>query len=378
MSDKLASTLRDLLFEHLNEDELAALCGAVGLDYGQLSGEGKFGKTRELVRAATARDKLRLLAARTRDLRPEFTEALAAALPAPKAAEVAERPPAWAGLSVATLRRYLVPAVIALAILLCVGAALASGLFAPPGPRGGVPTLAAPAPGTGAATAVIPQVATNPGGVAVATLILPATPTRQSAIATVAPGPTAPSSAATPTRPSVPAATATISASVGTPAPAPTARVTPGAPITATPEAPIAPGSPDPARTVVELNTQLIEFYTGKLDGAALAQFWREGPRQSVLTFAESPLLKLLGLTPQARVDSLDVQMKYVKDPLVTQKGDNRAIVESREYWRYANTKTNRVLCETRNYVYRMAFENGRYVVDTFQGELVDTRCVDQ
>lgn len=366
MSDKLASTLRDLLFEHLNEDELAALCGAVGLDYAQLPGEGKFGKTRELVRAATARDKLRLLAARTRDLRPEFTEALAAAMPAPKAAGESERPPSRAGFSVATLRRYLVPAVIALAILLCVGAALASGLFAPPGPRGGVPTLAAPVSATGAPTAGPPQVATAQGGVAVATLIIvPVTPVRSTAVAGAPPSATAP----------IP--TATLPASVGTPAPAPTARVTPGTPITATPDAPILPGAPDPARTVVELNTQLIEFYTGKLDGAALSQFWREGPRQSVLTFAESPLLKLLGLTPQARVDSLDVQMKYVKDPLVTQKGDNRAIVESREYWRYANTKTNRVLCETRNYVYRMAFENGRYVVDTFQGELVDTRCVE-
>ena len=361
MSDQLASTLRDLLFEHLTEDELATLCGAVGLDYAQLPGEGKFGKTRELVRAATARDKLRLLAARTRDLRPEFTEALAAAMPAPEATPAASDARPFSGLTLASLRRYLVPALIALAILLCVGAALASGLFAPPGPRGGVPTLAAPASATGAPTTALPQVATAQGGVAVATLIVPATPTRQEAIATPPSG----------------AATAIVPASVGTPAPAPTNRVTPAVAVTSTPDTPIAPGSPDPARTVVELNTQLIEFYTGKLDGAALSQFWREGPRQSVLTFAESPLLKLLGLTAQARVDSLSVQMKYVKDPVVTQKGDNRAIVESREYWRYANTKTSRVLCETRNYVYRMAFENGRYVVDTFQGELIDTRCTE-
>jgi len=357
VSDQLASTLRDLLFEHLNEDELATLCGAVGLDYAQLPGEGKFGKTRELVRAATSRDKLRLLAARTRDLRPELTEILAAAMPAPPATDAAGGAQPLAGLSVATLRRYLVPAVIALAILLCVGAALASGLFAPPGPRGGVPTIVAPVSATGAPTAAVPPVATAQGAVPVATLIVPAAPTRQS--------------------PPAPAASATVPASVGTPVPAPTMMTTPGVVITETPDAPVAPGSPDPARTVVELNTQLIEFYTGRLDGAALTSFWREGPRQSVLTFAESPLLKLLGLTPQARVDSLDVQMKYVKDPLVTQKGDNRAIVESREYWRYANTKTSRVLCETRNYVYRMAFENGRYVVDTFQGELIDTRCAE-
>jgi len=373
VADQLASILRDLLFEHLSEEELATLCGAIGLDYAQLPGEGKFGKTRELVRAAHARDKLRLLAARTRDLRPEFTEALAAAMPAPAAGNAAAGPQPLAGRSSASLRRYLVPGVIALAILLCVGAALASGLFAPPGPRGGVPTLAPPAPGSVAPatpSAALPQVAPPPGGVAVATLIVvPATPVRPTAVATAPAGVPAPAATAP--------ATATVPASVGTPAPAPTTRVTPGLAVTSSPEAPIPPGSPDPARTVVELNTQLIEFYTGKLDGAALSQFWREGPRQSVLTFAESPLLKLLGLTPQARVDSLDVQMKYARDPVVTQKGDNRAIVESREYWRYANTKTNRVLCETRNYVYRMAFENGRYVVDTFQGELVDTRCAE-
>lgn len=361
MSDQLASTLRDLLFEHLKEDELATLCGAVGLDYAQLPGEGKFGKTRELVRAATARDKLRLLAARTRDLRPEFTEVLAAAMPAPQAAAADANSQPFGGFSLASLRRYLVPAVIALAILLCVGAALISGLFAPAGPRSGVPTVAAPVSATAGPTAAPAGVAPAQGPVAVATLIVPATPTRPAAIATAPAG----------------AQTATVPASVGTPMPAPTTGITPAAPITSTPEAPIAPGAPDPARTVVELNTQLIEFYTGKLDGTALSQFWRESPRQSVLTFAESPLLKLLGLTAQARVDSLSVQMKYVKDPAVTQKGDNRAIVESREYWRYANTKTNRVLCETRNYVYRMAFENGRYVVDTFQGELIDTRCAE-
>ena len=353
MSDQLASTLRDLLFEHYTDEELATLCGAVGLDYAQLPGEGKFGKTRELVQAARARDRLRLLAARARDLRPEFAERLAAAMPAAPPAGEAPPPGQTGPISVATLRRWILPAAIVLVILLCVWAALSSGLGSALAPRGGVPTVSAPsAPApAGGQTAPAPSAipaATAPGGVVVATLIAPATPVR-----------------------------------AGDATPAPTATKQPvivPAPVisgTATPDIPVAPGAPDPARTVRELNAQLIDFYTGKLDGAALSQFWREGPRQSVLTFAESPLLKLLGLTAQARVDSLSVQMKYIKDPAVTSKVDARAIVESREYWRYANTKTNRVLCETRNYVYRMALENGRYVVDTFQGELVDTRCAE-
>lgn len=372
MSDQLATTLRDALFERFSDEELGVLCAGLGLDFARLPGEGKFGKTRELVRAAQARDRLRLLAARARDLHPELTDILAVAVPAPNADPIApasdaaaKRPAETPGrlwpLAAGSARRLIVLIAIVALALLCLWVALSSGLGALLSGRGvevmPKPTVAqafgtaSPVPGSTATFPVVtlaPAVTARPG---VTALPAPAATLNPSAVPTAA-------LAATTARP---AATA-----------APGVTAVPGA--TAPPAT---PSGPDPARTVREMNAQLIDFYTARVDGAALSQFWREGPRQSVLTFAESPLLRLLGLTPQARADSLDVQMKYAREPALTQKTETGALVNAREYWRYANTKTGRVICETRDYTYRLAFENGRYVVDSFQGELIDSKCAD-
>lgn len=335
VADPLAGKLRDLLFESFTEDELAWLCGSIGEEYGQLAGEGKFGKTRELVRAAAARGQVRLLAARARDLKPELTDALVA---------VSTAAPSLAGSR--PLRLTSAAAFRALAIVAVTGLLGAWVLLS--GPLSPSP---APAP---SATGATPSPATRASDVPVVTLapilaspsVVPPTP---------APVETSPPAVVTVAAPSSPT-------------------------ITPTADPPPTPGAlagPDPARTVREMNAQLIDFYMARVDGAALEQFWREGPRKSVLDFADSPLLKLLDLTAQTRSNALNVRMQYAREPVALQTSASSAVVQAREYWRYANTTSGRVLCETRDYTYRLILEAGRYRVESFEGQLLDSRCAD-
>src|SRR5664279_5378030 len=71
MNEHDLSRLREVLLNEFNDDELAALCHDVGLNYEKLRGVGVFGKTREIISAAQARHATPLLLARVQELRPD-------------------------------------------------------------------------------------------------------------------------------------------------------------------------------------------------------------------------------------------------------------------------------------------------------------------
>jgi len=362
VADRLATSLRDALFENFNEEELTALAQATGLDYAQLPGEGAFGKTRELVRAAAARDRLRLLAACAREMKPQLAETLTAQ-PGEGAVSAAEgsvpeaAPVVRDGRQWRDLRSLLGVAALLFLAVLCVWLVASNALKLFAEARGGMPT---PLPAaTARVEAAIPPVAP------------PNAPTRTpSAGAAATPIPTS-------TRADLPVVTLAPPAGVASPTvPPPRATATAAPLITGTVVPTDAIGG-DPVQTVRDLNAQLIEFYVGRTDEAALARFWKAGPRQSVLDFAESPLLRLLGLTSATRATALSVTMRYVQAPTVSRRAADSAVVVSREYWRYANTRTGKAVCETRDYTYTLIVDQGRYVVESFDGALIDTKCVE-
>ena len=62
--------LRQRLTDHFSEDELRTLCFDMGLDYEDLTGEGKTGKARELVALVERQNNMARLIAQCRLLRP--------------------------------------------------------------------------------------------------------------------------------------------------------------------------------------------------------------------------------------------------------------------------------------------------------------------
>lgn len=128
------------------------------------------------------------------------------------------------------------------------------------------------------------------------------------------------------------------------------------------------------AQTVIAMNRQLLDFYQGKVTSNDLRQYWRRPAYQVVVDFANRTLRQRLGIN-LATGDPIEVDLEYVRAPALAALGDQTATTLSREYWRYTNPRTNRSLCETRDYSYVMIEEDGKYYVREFSGELISSAC---
>lgn len=311
--------LRELLFEQFDEDELAALCAEIGLDYAALPSAGAFGKTRDMVATARSRNKLFTLVARVRDLRPEPFEALG--LPAlvadASAGEAtglrsATRAARGAGDRFGRLIPVLVVAGAAAFVCMAVGAL--SILFGgQPSPVGGLPT---PAP---SAETPAPAVA--------------------------APAPVTTDTLATAATPAAPAA------------------VNP-------------PAEPAPAaQAVVASNGQLIDFLEGRLGQEALGGSWANAALDQVLAFYRR-LPSLLGVASPPPPGAISANVVYVQQPAATSTAGDRAVVTSRERWTYANAASGRAQCETRDYTYALEKDAaGAYRIISVEGRLLSSTC---
>lgn len=323
MTDPMSIKLRELLFEQFDEDELAALCAEIGLDYASLPSAGAFGKTRDMVAMARSRNKLFTLVARVRDLRPEAFEALGlhelvADASAGEAAGL--RSPAR-GSSRSSLADHgfgrLIPvlAVAGVAAFICmaVGALsiLLSGQLAP---AGGLPT---PAPAQETPPAAAPAAPTTAGADAAA------------------------------------------------------ARATPAAP-----PAPVTPADMAPAaQAVVTINAQLIDFLEGRLGQETLNGSWANPALDQVLAFYRR-LPSLLGVANPPPPGAISTNVVYVQQPALSSEAGDRAVVTSRERWTYANAASGRAQCETRDYTYTLVKDAaGAYRITGVEGRLLSSSC---
>ena len=73
-SSSRLTRLREILVRRFSVDELRTLCFDLGLEYGELPGEGKEGKVRELVAFLGRRDRIPELEEKARRLRPDAFE----------------------------------------------------------------------------------------------------------------------------------------------------------------------------------------------------------------------------------------------------------------------------------------------------------------
>ncbi|BCX04674.1 MAG: hypothetical protein KatS3mg053_2612 [Candidatus Roseilinea sp.] len=353
MTDQTLLQLRELLLNEFSEPELVALCKDIGLDYEALPGTGTFGKTREIVEAARAQDKLRLLHSRLRELKPEaYAANIGAAITAAETPADGSTPAKQEEKAGAPIPRMILPLLALLALV--IGASLIfSRLSSAPTPQTAAeagsaeqPTLAS----TEAAPPVQPEVIS-----AEATIEnTPAASEGAPVVATVAPemdaAATAPAESPTPepTLPSQPepAATNTLSASEAHPA----------------------------AMNVRQINDQLTLFYTGKASAQDLEYFWMGEALRAVLDFGNTRLLRAMRITADQR-DALEITHEYLRAPTVTSETTNGAVVASREFWRYANALNRNEVCEVRDYVYNMVRDGERYRVRSVQSRLVRSGC---
>jgi hypothetical protein len=365
MNEQNLAKLRTLLLNEFDETELTALCQEIGLNYASLPGVGAYGKTREMVAAAHARQSVRALAARVRELRPEAYQATgivmgdapveqisserrtprearreqaASAEPAPRARENTPRQS-----SALSPRARLIGVITAVVLLLVAVMALAQ-------PRPATTPGVAVAPAT--ATVAAPPATQQPGGAPSVTVV----PTQtQMAIAQAVEDEYATSTATplptvTNTPPPIP---------TGTPTPEPT---------------PTFSQTHPSAQMVRTANAQLLDFYQGKARVDDLRKYWNGEAYQMVLDFAYNTLQRKLAINLMKN-EPIEVDLRYVRLPTLRSETGDKAQVNTREYWRYTNPLTRRSFCETRDYTYTLIKVNGQYEVSLINGKLVGTNC---
>ncbi|GIV84753.1 MAG: hypothetical protein KatS3mg052_1760 [Candidatus Roseilinea sp.] len=367
MTDQLIPKLRELLLNEFSEPELIALCKDIGLDYEALPGAGAFGKTREIIEAARAQDKLRMLQSRLRELKPEAYAISISAAVTPE--ETQADSPAHSERE--TKAGSLVPRTIPPLLILLALVISASLIFS---------TLSGN-PASQAMPQAVPEVTSTsrpqPTLAASAPTVQPET------IAAMATPANSPSAAADgfPTAPAeMPEAdSSAMAASTALPTPEPTALPTPE-------PAPTLPPSPTAtdaltaeeahpaAMTIRQINDQLMLFYTGKASADDLEYFWTSRALKTVMDFGNIRLPRAMRIAPNRR-DALEIKHEYLRAPRIISETESGAVVASREFWHYANALNRNEVCEVRDYIYDMVRDEERYRVRSIQSRLVQSGC---
>ncbi|MFC1467043.1 MAG: hypothetical protein ACFLMY_19590 [Candidatus Brachytrichaceae bacterium NZ_4S206] len=356
MTDQTLLKLRELLLNEFSEPELMALCKDIGLDYEALPGAGTFGKTREIVEAARAQDKLRLLQSRLRELKPDaYAASIGAPLAPTEASADGSAPTGRDEKAGSSIPRAILP-LLALLALVIAASLIFSRLSSGPPPQ------ATPQAAAESASAEQPTLVPTEAAPTTLPEVIVTEPTPEAASATLEVVPAAPTGA--------PEADAAITPTAPpAPEPAPLSLPAPMATDTLT-----ANEAHPAAITVRQINDQLTLFYTGKASAQDLEYFWMGEALKAVVDFGNTRLLRAMRITSDQR-DALDVTHEYLRAPSVTSETASGAVVASREFWRYANSLNRNEVCEVRDYVYNMVRDGERYRVRSVQSRLVRSGC---
>lgn len=359
MTDQTLLKIRELLLNEFSEPELIALCKDVGLDYEALPGTGTFGKTREIVEAARAQDKLRLLQSRLRELKPKAYAVSIGAVVTPtevQADGLASSKQERRGGSLTP--RAILPLLMLLALVIgasLIFSRLSSSPAAQTAPQA-IPETSStsqpqPTPAESAPTAqpeVIAAMTTPTESPSATPSVSPAAPTETPEIDT----------------------TAADAAALPTPEPATTSPPSP-----TTTDALTAEEAHPAAMTVRQINDQLVLFYSGKASTKDLEYFWTGEALKAVVNFGNTRLLRAMRIMPNRR-DALEIKHEYLRPPRIVSETGSGAVVASREFWHYANSLNRYQVCEVRDYIYNLVQDDEeRYRVRSIQSRLVQSGC---
>ncbi len=360
MSELGLSRLREFLFKEFNEEELAALCQDIGLNYERLPGEGAFGKTRGMIEAVHARGLTPLLMSRVRDLRPAAYRIAGIRAPAPRHEPPVKAPTAKARAAKPKShpRRTAVIAIIILVVLISLcGVTLNRWLVTQ---RGDSQNSASYLSVT-ATHFVTPSVTAKPSTTSATPAIkatltkLPATPTAADpqTQTTMTPAPTE-QPASTPTPAEVTAAPSPTSSPTSTPIATLTATAVPA----------------EPVQTVLNANDLLVSYYSGNNVANSLRKVWAADTYTYVITYPEKMVLRSLGVEVQPG-NGLTVTMSYINPPVVVSQNNGRVRLTSRELWIYG--AADNVVCETVDYSYTLVKPADAYLIVAYQGDVTAT-----
>ncbi len=358
MTDQTLLKIRELLLNEFSEAELIALCKDVGLDYEALPGVGTFGKTREIVEAARAQDKLRQLQSRLRELKPEAYAVSIGAMATPAEAQ-ADGPTSSKQKDEAgsPMPRAILPLLVLLALV--IGASLIFSRLSS-GPTAQATPQAIPE----ASSTSQPQ-----------PTLAESAPTAQPEVIAATATPAESPSATPEVVPTAPAETLEADIGAATPAAPPMPEPQPTSPPSPTAtDAPAAEEAHPAAMTVRQINDQLMLFYSGKASARDLEYFWTGEALKAVLDFGNSRLLRAMRITPNRR-DALEIKHEYLRAPRIMSETGSGAVVASREFWHYANSLNRSEVCEVRDYIYNMVRDKERYRVRSIQSRLVRSGC---
>ncbi|PJF47370.1 MAG: hypothetical protein D6709_01135 [Chloroflexi bacterium] len=367
MNDQILPKLRELLLNEFSEPELIALCKEIGLDYEALPGTGAFGKTREILAAARAQDKLRMLQNRLRELKPEAYAISIGAAVTPAEAQADSPAHSERGTKAGSpAPRTILPLLMLLALV--IGASL---IF---------PTLSGN-PASQAAPQAVPEVTSTsrpqPTLAASAPTVQPET---IAAMATPADSPSATADGFQTAPAEMPETdSSTMATSTALPTPEPTALPTPEPTPTPLPsptatDALSAEEAHPAAMTIRQINDQLLLFYSGKASAEDLEYFWTSKALKTVVDFGNIRLPRAMRIAPNRR-DALEIKHEYLRAPRIISETESSAVVASREFWHYANSLNRNEVCEVRDYIYDMVRDEERYRVRSIQSRLVRSGC---
>ncbi len=359
MNEQNLQDLRDLLVREFNEDELAALCRDVGINYADLPGMGPYGKTREIIARVQEQHLTATLMQRVEALRPEQFRA--------------------SGLADANMDRPLAPPASNVAAALAAEAesiqvgksdmSINEPALVNPFRKRGDSGAAGDGPRPGAlplrARLLIFVVIVLLVAVAVLSVV-------------VRPGANTGGGSATPAAGDVtllPAAN--ITTTVETVALSPTAAVAatplPVGTVTAKSAAPVATPSDPAAAAVQAINEQLLNFYMGKATEDQVRQSW--GSKFIIISnFTYKTLKSRLG-ADLSKGDTLNVTLRYDKPPTLVSERNGTATVSTREYWTYTNPANNKKMCDLSDYTYTLTKNGDTYTIKDIRSRGVSGKC---
>ena len=380
MNEQNIQRLREILVREFNEDELAALCRDIGINYAGLPGMGPYGKTREIIAVVQEQHILRTLMYSVQQLRPSiYKEAgLEPVEPDKPLTPAPQVTPAQTGPTTAAI-----------------GAIPAASLGTNPAGSAASKPSTSPAPAGGSTQSDRPKLEPEKEasksmnneprksalpvrvrliGFIIVVLLL--------AVAAL-------SIALQPRKGGSPVSLPPTTAVTLLPATGPltttdqmTKSVSAGP--AATPQPVVAEDTPTPVGTISEthpaavairnINDTLVAFYGGKAKVEDFKADFTPAKYQVIINFAYKTLKTKVGADLQ-KGDTLNVTLRYDKGPTMTSDKNGVATVVTKEYWVYANAANSKSYCDNSEYTYTLSKVGDAYQVKDLKSKPISSKC---
>ena len=389
MNEQNIQRLREILVRDFNEDELAALCHDIGLNYADLPGMGPYGKTREIITAIQEQRLARTLMYRVQQLRPEAYKEAGLETVEPEKPLAGQPQTGPAGATATTAPTAVTGATAATGPSTVTAASAATR-----------PTAAASAAATPTGSTESPSSITkiDPPDVDKESDKTMSSEPRKSAlplrgrligfiIVVLLLAVAALSIVLQPRKGGTPVSVPPTTAVTLMPAAGPlttTTQLTQTVAAAATPQSIVPEDTPTPTGTISEthpaavairnINDTLVAFYMGKAKADDFKPDFAAAKYQIIINFAYKTLKTKVG-ADLTKGDTLNVTLRYDKAPTLSAEKNGVATVVTKEYWVYANPTNSKSYCDNSEYTYTLSKVGDVYQIKDFRSKAISSKC---